>query len=192
MNMFWKRLPQQKAIFLKNREVTRRISNFRNMDTQMTGFFHVTGIKERRISNGGENTSALCTNVATKLLASRGLAPDELDYHSSDHHSGLNTTRSACQVKGILAHQAFAFDISAACAGGICLALSVENKKKIGFGPVLKKGTSLAVKCCKRSWMGRSFNRSLLETGQAGCFRSNQPSASLEGIAAVDGTEDSL
>ena len=98
------------------------------MDTSDDWIFSRTGIKERRISNG-ENTSDLCTNVATKLLASRGLAPDELDFILvATITPDFNTPAVACQVQGnIGAHQAFAFDISAACAGFV-YALSLAEK----------------------------------------------------------------
>lgn len=73
------------------------------MDTSDDWIFSRTGIKERRISNG-ENTSDLCTNVATKLLASRGLAPDELDFILvATITPDFNTPAVACQVQGILA-----------------------------------------------------------------------------------------
>ena len=99
----------------------------------------------------------------------KGLAPDELDFILvATITPDFNTPAVACQVQGnIGAHQAFAFDISAACAGFV-YALSLAEKL-IRTGS--KKGSSLAVKCCQRSWIGKIVQPQFyLETGQAGCF----------------------
>jgi 3-oxoacyl-[acyl-carrier-protein] synthase-3 len=98
------------------------------MATSDEWIFSRTGIKERRISTG-ENTSDLCTNVAKQLLASSGVAPEELDFILvATITPDFNTPAVACQVQGnIGANKAFAFDISAACAGFV-YALSLAEK----------------------------------------------------------------
>jgi 3-oxoacyl-[acyl-carrier-protein] synthase-3 len=98
------------------------------MDTSDEWIYSRTGIKERRISQG-ENTSDLCTKVASRLLETRGIKPEELDFVLvATITPDFNTPAVACQVQGnIGATNAFAFDISAACAGFV-YALSLAEK----------------------------------------------------------------
>ncbi|OTN76197.1 hypothetical protein A5886_001274 [Enterococcus sp. 8G7_MSG3316] len=98
------------------------------MDTSDEWIYSRTGIKERRIS-AGENTSDLCFKVAEKLLADAKIAPEELDFILvATITPDFNTPAVACQVQGkIGAVNAFAFDISAACAGFV-YALSMAEK----------------------------------------------------------------
>jgi 3-oxoacyl-[acyl-carrier-protein] synthase-3 len=79
-----------------------------------------TGIRERRLSQGDEETtSALAAIAATEALANAGLAADEIDLIVLATISGdFIWPSSACQVQTrIGAKNAGAFDVSAACAG---------------------------------------------------------------------------
>ncbi|MGX7195362.1 beta-ketoacyl-ACP synthase III [Enterococcus olivae] len=98
------------------------------MDTSDEWIYSRTGIKARHIATN-ENTSDLCINVAEQLLAKKNLSPEELDFilvatMSPDY----NSPSVACMVQGAIgATKAFAFDISAACAGFV-YALSMGEK----------------------------------------------------------------
>lgn len=98
------------------------------MDTSDEWIASRTGIKERRIATD-QNTSALCTAVAEKLLATAEITADQLDFilvatMSPDYLS----PSTACIVQGnIGAANAFAFDLSAACSGFV-YALSMADK----------------------------------------------------------------
>ncbi|WP_313538978.1 beta-ketoacyl-ACP synthase III [Enterococcus sp.] len=98
------------------------------MDTSDEWIYSRTGIKERRISVG-ENTSDLCGKVAVKLLDEANVNPEELDFILvATITPDFNTPAVACQVQGMIgATNAFAFDISAACAGFV-YALSMAEK----------------------------------------------------------------
>lgn len=98
------------------------------MDTSDEWIYSRTGIKERRISVG-ENTSDLCGKVAIKLLDEANVNPEELDFILvATITPDFNTPAVACQVQGMIgATNAFAFDISAACAGFV-YALSMAEK----------------------------------------------------------------
>lgn len=108
------------------------------MDTSDEWISSRTGIRSRHISID-ENTSDLCTKVAEKLLEKSGKKPDEIDFIIvATMTPDFGTPSVACQIQGrIGAHQAFAFDISAACSGFV-YGLSVADKliqtgKKIGL-----------------------------------------------------------
>ncbi|MEG0293339.1 beta-ketoacyl-ACP synthase III [Enterococcus sp.] len=98
------------------------------MDTSDEWIYSRTGIKERRIATT-ENTSDLCIQVANKLLEKSQVTAQELDFvlvatMSPDY----NSPSVACLVQGAIgATNAFAFDISAACAGFV-YALSMGEK----------------------------------------------------------------
>lgn len=98
------------------------------MDTSDEWIFSRTGIKERRIVVS-ENTSDLCTEVAKKLLQETQTSAEELDFILvATITPDFNTPAVACQVQGnIGACHAFAFDISAACAGFV-YGLSMAEK----------------------------------------------------------------
>jgi 3-oxoacyl-(acyl-carrier-protein) synthase III len=98
------------------------------MDTSDEWIHSRTGIKTRHIATD-ENTSDLCIKVAEQLLTKSGTSAEELDFilvatMSPDY----NSPSVACMVQGAVgAHRAFAFDISAACAGFV-YALSMAEK----------------------------------------------------------------
>ncbi len=77
-----------------------------------------TGISKRRISNG-EDTSQLAFKAAKNALDKKGILPEDIDLIivatcSPDYH----VPSTACIVQGLLgAHNAVAFDITAACTG---------------------------------------------------------------------------
>lgn len=98
------------------------------MDTSDEWISIRTGIHSRHITID-ENTSDLCTKVAEKLLEKSGKTANEIDFIIvATMTPDFGTPSVACQVQGrIGSHQAFAFDISAACSGFI-YGLSVADK----------------------------------------------------------------
>lgn len=98
------------------------------MDTSDEWIHSRTGIKRRRVAVG-ENTSDLCIRVAQTLLQDTQLSAESLDFILvATITPDFNTPAVACQVQGAIgAVNAFAFDISAACAGFV-YALSMAEK----------------------------------------------------------------
>ncbi|EOH84510.1 3-oxoacyl-[acyl-carrier-protein] synthase III [Enterococcus sp. DIV1279b] len=98
------------------------------MDTSDEWIHSRTGIKKRRVAVG-ENTSDLCIRVAQTLLQDAQLSAESLDFILvATITPDFNTPAVACQVQGAIgAVNAFAFDISAACAGFV-YALSMAEK----------------------------------------------------------------
>lgn len=98
------------------------------MDTSDEWIHSRTGIKRRRVAVG-ENTSDLCIRVAQTLLQDAQLSAESLDFILvTTITPDFNTPAVACQVQGAIgAVNAFAFDISAACAGFV-YALSMAEK----------------------------------------------------------------
>lgn len=98
------------------------------MDTSDEWIYSRTGIKRRRVAVG-ENTSDLCIRVAQTLLQDAQLSAESLDFILvATITPDFNTPAVACQVQGAIgAVNAFAFDISAACAGFV-YALSMAEK----------------------------------------------------------------
>lgn len=92
----------------------------------MDPFSH--GNQKRRVAVG-ENTSDLCIRVAQTLLQDAQLSAESLDFILvATITPDFNTPAVACQVQGAIgAVNAFAFDISAACAGFV-YALSMAEK----------------------------------------------------------------
>lgn len=88
------------------------------MDTSDEWIYSRTGIKTRHIVET-ENTSDLCINVARQLLDKANISPEQIGFilvatMTPDYQS----PSVACQVQGAIdAYQAFAFDLTAACAG---------------------------------------------------------------------------
>lgn len=88
------------------------------MDTSDEWIYSRTGIKTRHIVET-ENTSDLCINVARQLLDKANISPEQIGFilvatMTPDYQS----PSVACQVQGAInAQQAFAFDLTAACAG---------------------------------------------------------------------------
>lgn len=88
------------------------------MDTSDEWIYSRTGIKTRHIVET-ENTSELCINVARQLLDKAKISPEQIGFilvatMTPDYQS----PSVACQVQGAIdAYQAFAFDLTAACAG---------------------------------------------------------------------------
>jgi 3-oxoacyl-[acyl-carrier-protein] synthase-3 len=80
-----------------------------------------TGIKERHIAAAGETTSDMAAAAANKALQLAGVAPAEVDLIIVGTVTGDTPTPSCAayvQAK-IGAVNAFAFDVSAACAGSL-------------------------------------------------------------------------
>ena len=98
------------------------------MDTSDEWIHSRTGIKRRRVAVG-ENTSDLCIRVAQTLLQDAQLSAESLDFILvATITPDFNTPAVACQVQGAIgAVNAFAFDISAACAGFV-YAVSMAEK----------------------------------------------------------------
>lgn len=125
MNMFGKITAT--ASYVPEKIVTNDdLSNL--MDTSEEWIHSRTGIKKRRVAVG-ENTSDLCIRVAQTLLQDAQLSAESLDFILvATITPDFNTPAVACQVQGAIgAVNAFAFDISAACAGFV-YALSMAEK----------------------------------------------------------------
>ena len=125
MNMFGKITAT--ASYVPEKIVTNDdLSNL--MDTSNEWIHSRTGIKRRRVAVG-ENTSDLCIRVAQTLLQDAQLSAESLDFILvATITPDFNTPAVACQVQGAIgAVNAFAFDISAACAGFV-YALSMAEK----------------------------------------------------------------
>ncbi|WP_213356495.1 beta-ketoacyl-ACP synthase III [Enterococcus casseliflavus] len=125
MNMFGKITAT--ASYVPEKIVTNDdLSNL--MDTSDEWIYSRTGIKRRRVAVG-ENTSDLCIRVAQTLLQDAQLSAESLDFILvATITPDFNTPAVACQVQGAIgAVNAFAFDISAACAGFV-YALSMAEK----------------------------------------------------------------
>lgn len=125
MNMFGKITAT--ASYVPEKIVTNDdLSNL--MDTSDEWIHSRTGIKRRRVAVG-ENTSDLCIRVAQTLLQNAQLSAESLDFILvATITPDFNTPAVACQVQGAIgAVNAFAFDISAACAGFV-YALSMAEK----------------------------------------------------------------
>jgi len=125
MNMFGKITAT--ASYVPEKIVTNDdLSNL--MDTSDEWIHSRTGTKKRRVAVG-ENTSDLCIRVAQTLLQDAQLSAESLDFILvATITPDFNTPAVACQVQGAIgAVNAFAFDISAACAGFV-YALSMAEK----------------------------------------------------------------
>lgn len=87
-----------------------------------------TGIRQRHIAVE-ENTSDLCFKVAEKLIAQAAISAEEIDFIIVATMSPDYTCPSvACMVQGQLgAHNAMAFDISAACSGFVYALTTAEK-----------------------------------------------------------------
>jgi 3-oxoacyl-[acyl-carrier-protein] synthase-3 len=80
-----------------------------------------TGIKERRIAAAGEYTSTFATEAARRALSMAGISPEELDLIIIGTVTpDFPFPSTACIIQNELgAHNAVAFDVSAACSGFI-------------------------------------------------------------------------
>lgn len=89
------------------------------VDTSDEWIVSRTGIKERRIAADGEFTSHMATHAARKALEQAGLAVEDIELIIvATITPDTPTPATACYVQHNLgAHQAVAFDISAACSG---------------------------------------------------------------------------
>ncbi|GEN48263.1 beta-ketoacyl-ACP synthase 3 [Ligilactobacillus pobuzihii] len=98
------------------------------MDTSDEWIIAHTGIKSRYIAIG-ENTSEMATKVGQQLLKKAGLSADQIDMIivSTISPDALTPATAAIVQANLQATNAFAFDISAACAGFI-FALSTAEK----------------------------------------------------------------
>ncbi|MCT8395504.1 ketoacyl-ACP synthase III [Weissella soli] len=78
-----------------------------------------TGIKERRMSLQGENTSDLATQAARLALAQTDLTPVDIDLIivTTFTPDGLAPSTAALVQRNLQAEHAWAYDISTACAG---------------------------------------------------------------------------
>jgi 3-oxoacyl-[acyl-carrier-protein] synthase III len=78
-----------------------------------------TGIRERRYADPGVATSHLGTEAAKKLIAAKGIRPDEIDMIVvATVTPDMMFPATACLIQDRLgASKAWGFDLSAACAG---------------------------------------------------------------------------
>ncbi|MFC1485017.1 beta-ketoacyl-ACP synthase III [bacterium] len=101
----------------------------RIVDTNDEWITKRTGIKERRIADDKEASSDIGFEAAKKALDRSGLKPDQIDIViCATITSDYITPSTACLVQDRLGlKNAFAFDISAACAGFV-YALDIADK----------------------------------------------------------------
>ncbi|MBS9336551.1 beta-ketoacyl-ACP synthase III [Fructobacillus papyrifericola] len=78
-----------------------------------------TGIKSRRVSLRGENTSDLATEAAKQAIDRAGIAVEEVGFIivTTFTPDGLAPSTAAIVQRNLGADQAWAFDLSTACAG---------------------------------------------------------------------------
>ncbi len=104
------------------------------VDTSDEWIVSRTGIRERRIAADGEFTSHMATHAARRALEQAGLAAEDVELIIvATITPDTLTPATACYVQHNLgAHQAVAFDISAACSGFL-YAMKI-SKRLIGDG----------------------------------------------------------
>lgn len=87
------------------------------------------GIKERRMSLEGENTSQLATDVALELVEQTNTKPEEIDLIivATFTPDSLAPATAAIIQKELKAKNAWAFDLNTACSGFMS-ALSTADK----------------------------------------------------------------
>jgi 3-oxoacyl-[acyl-carrier-protein] synthase III len=101
----------------------------RLVDTSDAWIRERTGIQERRQAAPGEATSDLAVNASRRALEMAGVAPEDLDLivvGTVTADMPMPSCAALVQAK-LGARRAFAFDVSAACAGGL-YALSVADQ----------------------------------------------------------------
>ena len=91
------------------------------VDTNDEWIVSRTGIKERRIVNGGETLSGMGSEVVKEICKKRGISPLEIDMiivgTVTGDHRFPSTSNIICDKSG--ATNAWGFDLSAACSGFI-------------------------------------------------------------------------
>ena len=91
------------------------------VDTNDEWIVSRTGIKERRIVNGGETLSDMGSEVVKEICKKRGISPLEIDMiivgTVTGDHRFPSTSNIICDKSG--ATNAWGFDLSAACSGFI-------------------------------------------------------------------------
>lgn len=116
------------------------------VDTSEEWIVSRTGIKERRISVDGEYTSTFAVTAARRALSMANIFPEDLDLIIVGTVTpDYPFPSTACIVQNELsAHNAVAFDVSAACSGflyGVSIAESFIRSGK--FGKVLVVGADV-------------------------------------------------
>ena len=91
------------------------------VDTSDDWIVSRTGVKERRIAAKGEYTSTFASEAARRALSMSGISPEELDLIIIGTVTpDFPFPSTACIIQNELgAHNAVAFDVSAACSGFI-------------------------------------------------------------------------
>lgn len=99
------------------------------MDTNDEWIQTHTGIKTRHVSLQGENTSDLATKAAQQALEQTLLTPDDIDLIivTTFTPDGLAPSTAALVQRNLQAKNAWAYDISTACAGFV-FGLSTADK----------------------------------------------------------------
>ncbi len=91
------------------------------VDTNDEWIVSRTGIKERRIVNGGETLSDMGSEVVKEICKKRGISPLEIDMiivgTVTGDHRFPSTSNIICDKSGAI--NAWGFDLSAACSGFI-------------------------------------------------------------------------
>ncbi|MDH3997425.1 MAG: ketoacyl-ACP synthase III [Desulfuromonadales bacterium] len=105
------------------------------VDTSDSWIVERTGIKERRVAEPDEMLTDLASKAATAALEAAGVSAEELDLIVLGTASGdVQSPATACLVQErIGAHNAFCFDLSAACSGFL-YSLHVADSLMIAAG----------------------------------------------------------
>ncbi len=97
-----------------------------------------TGIRERRIAEEGTTTAGMGLEAAREALADAGVTPEEVDVlmvSTATPDRWLPST--ACELQAALGtHNAFAFDLHAACSGFLYNLSMAEGYLALGKGDV--------------------------------------------------------
>ena len=130
-----------------------------------------TGIKERRIAAKGERTSHLAIKAANDVLKRAKLDPQKVELIIVATISpDSNFPSVACLVqKAIGAHNATAFDVSAACAGSCrdasCCSVSLMRWSSASFGAAFLSGRATSSSSLWRASMSCSACRTAVAIG---------------------------
>lgn len=104
------------------------------IDTSDEWIVSHTGIKQRRVSLQGENTSDLATKAAQQALNRAGVKAEDLDFIivTTFTPDGLAPSTAALVQRNLGAKKAFGFDLSTACAGFVFGLTTADNFMKAG------------------------------------------------------------
>jgi len=104
-----------------------------------------TGIKNRRVAGEGESLTAIATQAGLKAIEQAGISPTDLDLILLATSTPDDLFGNASQIQAALgAHQAVAFDLTAACSGFLFALVTAAQYIRTGaYQKVLVIGADL-------------------------------------------------